>query len=189
MNRNILYTISVCIIALVFSSCEKETDDGFGLFAKSVAGEYELADISWSGLNLDLDGDGIASECLLNGEINNIVNFSLSIMKADVTVEQNNRLIYRMVVPNILVTDACGKDELRYTLEYIEVSYLFEWQGGKLKLLHSSPEHWVSDEREEDYMEDISSSGFKFSFRTSIYEINSGETKDGRLIYSFARKQ
>lgn len=75
MKKNLMPHLHMLIVAfcsLFFVSCEK--DKPSQSITKMAIGEYELVDVHWEGLPMDLDNDGVAQYALLH-EYKNLLGY------------------------------------------------------------------------------------------------------------------
>lgn len=75
MKKNLMPHLHMLIVAfcsLFFVSCEK--DKPSQSITKMAIGEYELVDVHWEGLPMDLDNDGVAQYSLLH-EYKNLLGY------------------------------------------------------------------------------------------------------------------
>ena len=75
MKKNLMPHLHMLIVAfcsLFFVSCEK--DKPSQSITKIAIGEYELVDVHWEGLPMDLDNDGVAQYALLH-EYKNLLGY------------------------------------------------------------------------------------------------------------------
>lgn len=75
MKKNLMLHLHMLIVAfcsLFFVSCEK--DKPSQSITKMAIGEYELVDVHWEGLPMDLDNDGVAQYALLH-EYKNLLGY------------------------------------------------------------------------------------------------------------------
>lgn len=75
MKKNLMLHLHMLIVAfcsLFFVSCEK--DKPSQSITKIAIGEYELVDVHWEGLPMDLDNDGVAQYALLH-EYKNLLGY------------------------------------------------------------------------------------------------------------------
>ena len=75
MKKNLMLHLHMLIVAfcsLFFVSCEK--DKPSQSITKMAIGEYELGDVHWEGLPMDLDNDGVAQYALLH-EYKNLLGY------------------------------------------------------------------------------------------------------------------
>lgn len=75
MKKNLMLHLHMLIVAfcsLFFVSCEK--DKPSQSITEMAIGEYELVDVHWEGLPMDLDNDGVAQYALLH-EYKNLLGY------------------------------------------------------------------------------------------------------------------
>lgn len=180
MNRLQKIT-SVILCALICGACAEPKDDFNGL-AEALEGEYKISEISWTGLPTDINEDGYSERNLMN-ELQGTRNFIPSWIVASVAREADKCLSFDIIIPIVQFSS----DSCEYVVEYIEVNDLEEWNGTDLCRRKIMPSHWTADKNEESCLSDLSQDGFTFSFRTSIYDKDSKETRQGRVECVFKR--
>lgn len=188
MNRRSISKLVLASLICLSAGCtEKEdTNDAFTRLAESVTGEYAISEMTWSGLPVDLNHDGIGERDLLH-EFSGTSGFVHSWIKATVGKESDDAINFRMIipVPSFSYTQEGAK---RNTIGYVEVTDIEQWTGSKLSCRSISPSHWTDDQNEEAFLSDIDSGAFTFGFRTSIYDESSGSSYDGRIEFIFVQK-
>lgn len=181
MNRLQKIT-SVILCALICGACAEPKDDSNDL-AASLEGEYEIVEITWTGLPIDINEDGNSERNLLK-ELQGTGNFIHSMIAASVVSDSDKCLNFGIIIPIIRFSD----DSCDYIVEYIDVNDLEEWNGSDLCRRKIIPSHWTTDKNEESCLSNLSQGGFTFSFRTSIYDRVAKETRQGRVVCVFKRK-
>ena len=122
-----IWTVSVIGISLVSCSNKRETLTDFERVADMLCGEYSLTDIYWTGAIVDLDQDGIGRRDLKE-EFKNIPGYVESWGKAEVSMPDDEKLLFKIVIPDYVTLEINGKYVLS-SVRYQGIDIEGQWRG------------------------------------------------------------
>ena len=124
------FILTVSVIGFGLLSCSNERDalTDFEKVADMLCGEYSLTDIYWTGVIVDLDQDGIGRRDLKK-EFKNISGYVESFGKAEVSMPDDDKLLFKIVVPDYVTLEIDGKYVLS-SVRYQGIEIEGWWRGG-----------------------------------------------------------
>lgn len=192
-----IWTVSVIGISLVSCSNGRDTLTDFEKVADMLCGEYSLTDIYWTEVIVDLDQDGIGRRDLKE-EFKNIPGYVESWGKAEVSMPDNEKLLFKIVIPDYVTLEINGKyvlSSVRY--QGIDIEGRLRGGGENHKLSTDTFELAPETSMDGTYIvhsmkkADIYDFGDgSFVCRSECFLLDKSQARlvEGTILYSFSRR-
>lgn len=192
------FILTVSVIGFGLLSCSNERDalTDFEKVADMLCGEYSLTDIYWTGVIVDLDQDGIGRRDLKK-EFKNISGYVESFGKAEVSMPDDDKLLFKIVVPDYVTLENEGKYVLS-SVRYQGIDIEGKWRGGgenpklSTEIFELVPETsmdgtYIVHSMKQADIYDYGDGSFVCRSDCSLLDKSKGTLVEGTILYSFRR--
>lgn len=192
------FILTVSVIGFGLLSCSNERDalTDFEKVADMLCGEYSLTDIYWTGVIVDLDQDGIGRRDLKK-EFKNISGYVESFGKAEVSMPDDDKLLFKIVVPDYVTLEIDGKYVLS-SVRYQGIDIEGKWRGGgenpklSTEIFELVPETsmdgtYIVHSMKQADIYDYGDGSFVCRSDCSLLDKSKGTLVEGTILYSFRR--
>lgn len=190
--------LTVSFIGICLASCSKrESLTDFEKVADMLCGEYSLTDIYWTGVIVDLDQDGIGRRDLKK-EFKNISGYVESLGKAEVSMPDDDKLLFMIVVPDYVTLEIDGKYVLS-SVRYQGIDIEGRWRGGgenpklSTETFELAPETsmdgtYIAHSMKKAVIYKYDDGTFVCRSECSLLDKSEGRLVEGTILYSFSRR-
>ena len=192
-----ILTVSVIGIGLLSCSDERDALTDFEKVADMLCGEYSLTDIYWTGVIVDLDQDGIGRRDLKE-EFKNIPGYVESFGKAEVSMPDDDKLLFKIVVPDYVTLEIDGKYVLS-SVRYQGIDIEGWWRSGgenpklSTETFELAPETsmdgtYIVHSMRKANVHYFGDGSFVCRSECSLLDKSQGRLVEGTIRYSFSRR-
>ncbi len=189
MNKYIYRFIFICLAGIsCLCSCSEKEDVGLGAYC----GSYAAESVSWTGLPVDVNGDGVMSRDMLK-EFYGQPGFVPGWIGADVQLCADGKsLSYNCVVPAVVVIET-AENQYYHTVQYHGVEIISTWHPdwGTPSFTSGAYVSVLDDNMrgiEKADLHDITETAFDLHVDCVLFDPVENNIVDGTAVFKF-RKQ